>query len=153
MAAIFALAIRVFFFQPFTIPTNSMWPTYSGMGAEFSDGAAPIHSRLLRGARHHGLVAPVAGEITVAVRSPEEARRSGNGLYYETVRQRRFGFWPVRRRRYFLAVGGVEVPLTVPEDFDMALLLLHRSSRKRRRGICWSSSRSGYGATMAAMSW
>ena len=34
MAAIVILGVRTYFFQNFEIPTNSMWPTYSGMTAE-----------------------------------------------------------------------------------------------------------------------
>ena len=37
VAAIVILGIRAFFFQPFKIPTNSMWPSYNGMtGQVFS---------------------------------------------------------------------------------------------------------------------
>ncbi|MDP4883190.1 MAG: S26 family signal peptidase, partial [Opitutales bacterium] len=33
VAAILVIGVRTFFFQPFIIPTNSMYPTYSGMNS------------------------------------------------------------------------------------------------------------------------
>src|SRR5580693_3755925 len=42
VAAIVVLGIRTYFFQPFKIPTNSMWPTYHGMKGELIPPQAAV---------------------------------------------------------------------------------------------------------------
>ncbi|MGB0344461.1 MAG: S26 family signal peptidase, partial [Coraliomargarita sp.] len=71
VAAILVIGIRTFFFQPFIIPTNSMYPTYSGMNSVVYDAPAQtgpsLPVRLLRfitlGAKHKSLTAANSGKV------------------------------------------------------------------------------------------
>lgn len=128
VAAIAALAIRTFFVQPFSIPTNSMWPTHRGMGAEI--WTAPrwpsLAVKLLRGGKFYSIVSPNSGEISIPLNGGARARRQGSLLSYDPVILRRCGIWPVRMRRYQLLVGSTSIAITVPEDFDVESLLVRR---------------------------
>ena len=70
VAAIVVIGIRSFFFQPFIIPTNSMYPTYSGMkeklyaADELPNAAEKVVNFITKGARHQNLVATTSGELT-----------------------------------------------------------------------------------------
>lgn len=74
IAAILAGGVRTFVFQPFKIPTNSMWPTYHGMTARvYADGepdpspAARVWSKITLGATYFTPLAPVTGEVFIPV--------------------------------------------------------------------------------------
>jgi signal peptidase I len=125
VAIIVAMAIRTFFLQPFSIPTNSMWPNYRGMGSEFSKGSNPLRS-ILRGSRHHCIIAPEDGVITIPLNDLASARRQGSLLPYESLTTRRLGLWTVRLRRYRLLVNNRPIFAVVPEEFDMENLLIRR---------------------------
>ena len=112
VAAIIVIGIRTFFFQPFIIPTNSMYPTYSGMNAvvyEDKDEAPATLTRTLRfltlGARHKSLVAKNSGEVEFA-----GARQ---------VKGKKWFVLPATLAEYKFLVGGVPHTLRVPPDFDM----------------------------------
>ena len=73
VAAIIVIGIRTFFFQPFIIPTNSMYPTYSGMKAvvyEDKNDAPSMLAKTFRfltlGAKHKALIAQNGGALTTA---------------------------------------------------------------------------------------
>ncbi len=121
VAAIVILGIRMYFVQPFKIPTNSMWPSYNGMTPEVfakkSDEPGPA-GRLLRlvamGARPRTLDAADNGEVLI----PIAGRQSRGIVKYTEVPGRSWGVFPARNREYSLLVGERWVTTQVPLDFD-----------------------------------
>lgn len=112
VAAIIVIGIRTFFFQPFIIPTNSMYPTYSGMNAvvyEDKNEAPAALTKTLRfltlGARHKALVAKNSGTVELA------------GA--KQVKGKKWFFFPTTLAEYTFLVGGVPHAIRVPPDFDM----------------------------------
>lgn len=120
VAAIVILGLRTYFVQPFKIPTNSMWPTYNGMTPEVfhrpaeEPGPVAVAARLLAfGAWPHRLDAPADGEVLVPVFG--EARQIVN---CRVVPGRSWLVLPTQLREYTLFVGGSEVKVKLPMDFD-----------------------------------
>jgi signal peptidase I len=118
VAAIVILGIRTYFVQPFKIPTNSMWPTYNGMTAEVwrnSEAVPSLPAKLARfalfGARHHEVVAPASGQVAFPI-------TAGGTVYFTKKPARSWLIFPSLNRLYTFQVGGQEVQLQVPEDFD-----------------------------------
>jgi signal peptidase I len=126
-AAILALTVRVFFFQIFSIPTNSMWPSYKGMTAEYPAvvGRTPI-GHFLCGATSHDLISPESGPIRIPVNGSAQAQKQRSLLPYEEMRRWQWGLWPSPVRRYELFVGSRAIPIEVPREFDMEQLLMRR---------------------------
>ncbi len=113
VAAIIVIGIRSFFFQPFKIPTNSMYPSYNGMTSEYFESAedAPgLAARAMRllafGAIRHELKAPTSGALGF---SPEARPVPG----------RKYFLLPTTKMRYTFYVGDQPVYLDVPPDFDI----------------------------------
>jgi signal peptidase I len=96
VAAIIVIGIRTFFFQPFIIPTNSMFPTYSGMRAvvyEDKNDAPGTIERTFRfltlGAKHKSLIAKSDGAVQLPMeRTPMEpavcptSSKARNGSFF-----------------------------------------------------------------------
>lgn len=123
VAGILLIGARQFFFQPFKIPTNSMWPTYNGMVPEVhatpadepSVGAALFRTIAL-GASAHRVDAPADGEIMIPI--------INRGAPLATPSKgRQWLVFPQKQQRYYLVVGGQTVSVSVPEDFDMSWTL------------------------------
>jgi signal peptidase I len=121
VAAIIVIGIRTFFFQPFIIPTNSMYPTYSGMNAviyEESEGEPGALNKLFRlatlGARHKAIVAQNSGQIELPVAVDPEGRLQ---FYFKPVKGRKFLVFPATRAKFMVFVDGVEHELVVPMEF------------------------------------
>ncbi len=122
VAAIIVIGIRTFFFQPFIIPTNSMFPTYSGMKAvvyEDKNDAPGTIERTFRfltlGAKHKSLIAKSDG----AVQLPMERTANGTRLHVRQVKGKKWFVFPTVLAEYTLLVGGVPHTIRVPADFDM----------------------------------
>lgn len=138
VAAVLAIGIRSYFFQPFKIPTNSMWPTYAGLNATVYPPDEPrpnIVKRFFLGATQglpqslpFGLfgefnvfvTAPAAGELSI----PVEVGQNDLGLIVRT----RFESYQTSlvgklgqsiKRRYTLGVGPATVTFDVPGDFEL----------------------------------
>jgi len=123
VAAIIVIGIRTFFFQPFIIPTNSMYPTYSGMNAvvyEEGAGEPGALNKLFRlatlGARHKAVTAETSGQVQIPM---AQNNNGGLGFYYEQVKGRKFLVLPAVRKKYTLYVDGVPHSIVVPAEFDM----------------------------------
>tara|TARA_B100000989_G_scaffold242153_1_gene189103 strand:+ start:565 stop:1818 length:1254 start_codon:yes stop_codon:yes gene_type:complete len=122
VAAIIVIGIRTFFFQPFIIPTNSMFPTYSGMKAvvyEDKNDAPGTFMRTFRfltlGAKHKSLIAKNDGGVQL----PMERTANGTRLYVRQVKGKKWFVFPTVLAEYTLLVGGVPHTIRVPADFDM----------------------------------
>ncbi|HTL66418.1 MAG TPA: signal peptidase I [Lacunisphaera sp.] len=116
VAAIVILGLRAYFVQPFKIPTNSMWPSYYGMTAEyFPAGEEPgLLRRLGRlvglGATHYAVKAPADGDVLMPVFS------NGQPAFSETA-GRSLWVFPTMLHEYTFSVGGEQVKLKVPAEF------------------------------------
>lgn len=125
VASILALAIRTFFLQPFQIPTNSMWPSYSGMTWEKSTvRRSNFLSDLIHGRTRYQLKSPGDGCLFLALNNQVEALEQQSLLHYQVVHKRLFGIWPVKRRQYCFLCGNQPVYLELPPDFDLESLIL-----------------------------
>lgn len=122
VAAIIVIGVRSFFFQPFIIPTNSMYPTYSGMNAviyEENKRPNPVE-KLFRlttlGARHKALVAKNGGKVQIPIQMSE---MGSYRIFVERVRGRKLFLFPTVRARYTIFVDGLAHTIDLPLEFDM----------------------------------
>ncbi len=125
VAGILALGIRYFFLQPFKIPTNSMYPSFYGMTHRVYPGDEPYPSLperalrfALKGAENYNITAPRDGDLYI------ELNGSGGGSFsYEIVPIKKFFVWPSYERRYTLNIGGRDMTLALPADFQIDKVL------------------------------
>ena len=122
VAALVILGLRAYFFQPFKIPTNSMWPSYNGMTAEVFSSAdtepnLPMQAVRLAafGASPKRISAPVDGEVQIPVVQIDDDRAV---IPYNEVAGRNWLIFPAKFKEYTLFVGDQPVSLRVPSDFD-----------------------------------
>ncbi len=118
VTAIVVLAIRAFFFQPFIIPTNSMFPSYYGMTFDVAvaeEEVPAVWTRpfrfLLQGARDQVARAPESGEIRI----PFDPDR---GFVFSVNPSRKWLVLPAQVKHYRLHVGNSAVGIDVPLDFS-----------------------------------
>ena len=126
VAAILVIGVRTFFFQPFIIPTNSMYPTYSGMNAivytaedEPPGVAARVLNKIILGAKYKSLYAHNSGQLSIPMGQTSE----GLQIYRERVKGRKWLVLPAMLDEYTFYVGNVPHTLRVPAEFDMNKLL------------------------------
>lgn len=128
VAAIVILGIRAYFFQPFKIPTNSMWPSYNGMTGEVftstdeEPGTVNQAFRFLTQlAVSKRLDSPRQGEVKVPI-----GRVSADKTFipYKTIKGRKWFVLPTQLRVYQIYVNDQPVELKVPGDFDLDKIIL-----------------------------
>jgi signal peptidase I len=132
VAAILAIGIRMFFIQPFRIPTNSMYPTYNGMTFEVFATPADRPATVLRPVRAAALGAsrieadaPVDGEIVIPV-FPSTAKE-GYSIPGRAVHARKwFGLLPTTNAEFPLYVGKEQVLVQVPIEFQLSKVIWQR---------------------------
>jgi signal peptidase I len=123
VAAILVIGVRTFFFQPFIIPTNSMYPTYSGMNSVVyeAEDASPnparkIFNKLRLGAQYKSLTAENSGPISLLL-LPNP--KTGKVEIKRSVPYRKYFILPATRAEYVFSVGGTVQSIQVPAEFDM----------------------------------
>lgn len=133
VAAIIVLGVRAFFLQPFIIPTNSMYPTYSGMYHQIYDEEQrpSMLTESLRfvflGARNREVVAEASGEAVLPLRVGRNSEGNLVGeAYFEVVPARKWLVVPTKNKRYTFRVNGQPASFEVPLDFNADALLLDR---------------------------
>ena len=126
VAAILVIGVRTFFFQPFIIPTNSMYPTYSGMNSivyaaedESPSVAKRVLNKITLGAKYKSLYAQNSGQLSI----PMGQTSKGLQIYKERVKGRKWLVLPAPLDEYTFYVGNVPHTLRVPAEFDMNKLL------------------------------
>jgi signal peptidase I len=128
VAAIVALSIRTFFFQPFQIPTNSMYPTYAGMTFEVFSKKNPdlakwrAFSRFFRlGTTSYRIKCPRRGEIFLPLAMYDKHPTPYGGLLsYRIVDSRKwFGILPTKLRSYRFYVHNIPIDVRVPLEFSL----------------------------------
>ncbi|MFP4165632.1 MAG: signal peptidase I [Opitutales bacterium] len=132
VATIIVIGVRTFFFQPFIIPTNSMYPTYSGMRTEVytpEETGPGVLGQLTRtltlGARHYEATAPSEGEVRIPFFShdkySDDRMLLGDGrVRFKFVDGRKwFGLLPARKREYTLFVDDRPVKIRIPESSNL----------------------------------
>ncbi|MBN1404495.1 MAG: signal peptidase I [Opitutales bacterium] len=133
VAALLAIGIRMFFVQPFRIPTNSMYPTYNGMTFEVFEDPDKTPSVLMRpiravtlGASRVEVIAPEDGEIVIPL-ARNVAVKEGYTLPGRAVKARKwFGLLPTTNAEHVLQVGGKLQPVQVPVEFQLSKVLWRR---------------------------
>ena len=137
VALVIIIGIRTFFFQPFLIPTNSMYPTYSGMNeviydlnAEKPTTTENILNKILLGSKNYHLEAGNDGRVSVPLFSRtqfsrDSKLRSVGFVSFEYVKGKKwFGLLPATYRQYELYVGNQAVKIQVPFDFSLDSVIL-----------------------------
>ena len=128
VSILLAISLRTFFVQSFQIPTNSMYPTYSGMRHVIDhdhDHAARNHRslsyRLLHGVRTVSCRAKTSGKVTIplqyGIRSTTH-ERCYFMPYKVVIRRTLCGIKKQRKRQYTLYVGGIPHTFETPIDFS-----------------------------------
>lgn len=126
VAAILAIGVRTFFFQPFKIPTNSMYPSYNGMTWEVYEEPAEAPGSLQQAVRWIGLgasmnrlTAPADGQLRIPIHT--------NGRDYRVagraVSGRKWLILPTTLAEYTFLVGSTPVSLRVPAEFNFDKLI------------------------------
>ncbi len=122
VAAIVILGVRTYLFQPFKIPTNSMWPTYYGMtaqnypaGSKLPNAAQRAFRFIQLGAVSREMVAPRGGQVSVPLFISSGAERIT--VAYTKKAGRKWLVIPAQVKEYTFTVDGEPATVQVPADF------------------------------------
>ncbi len=150
VAAILVIGVRTFFFQPFIIPTNSMYPTYNGMthrlytAEDTSTDKLPqrIFKKIIMGAKHFSLAAENDGNLLIPV-----AGRNQNGdlvFFGNQVSGRKWLIFPTVLNEYVFYIDGKAYTVRVPGEFDMSTLLSEAFASDNSKIVPSTKSPSGF---------
>ncbi|MDR1456757.1 MAG: signal peptidase I [Puniceicoccales bacterium] len=125
MAIIVAVGFRAFFVQTFTIPTNSMLPSYHGMTAELFNGSDHgFLGSFIRGITHYAPKTQSGGRVFIPLNGRAEASRHHSLVFFERTYKRSRFFIPRQIRRYQLLVDDEPIHIDVPAEFDLESILM-----------------------------
>lgn len=131
VAAILVIGIRSFFFQPFVIPTNSMFPTFNGMTYTIHEGddtpnpIMGIFNYAIRGFSRKTIEAPNDGKLSIPVQlyfSPD-----GNSFAMRIPSQRVRGLsrimLPTQKDLFTIKIGSTIMDVKLPAEFRFEKVL------------------------------
>ncbi len=125
VAALLAIGIRTFFFQPFRIPTNSMFPSFSGMQTQIHSDtqAAPNFFYkplrwLFKGAENYRVTAPCEGRVVIPLFEYKEALRYNSHVKYSI--------------EYGREIGSLWIPFLFPKPYRVYTFYIHNQASKLR---------------------
>ena len=126
VAGILAIGIRTFFFQPFKIPTNSMYPTYNGMTCEVyhkpeerPTGLSALFRKITLFTSKKQLVAESSGQVYLVVRR-NSAAQGVFAEFYEypvNIPLQKGNLLPAIFKDYYFFLNDQFYTLTLPADF------------------------------------
>ncbi len=132
VATILVLGIRSFFIQPFMIPTNSMYPTYSGMNHEIHteetqpSGAGRIFRLITQGASYYNLKTMTSGDLQLPVilalddNNKIQAMLNWQFKYNpKVIPARKWLIFPSKKWEYMFIIGSQELKMAVPREFSL----------------------------------
>lgn len=132
VVGIIALGVRSFFFQPFKIPTNSMYPTFYGMTPYVypAESASPnalekVWRFVKLGASHYEILAPEDGEFLLEMNSPENPQKYSGMFSCDMEYSKILGVWPTAKRKYSLLYGQKNIDIETPADFPIDSVIMH----------------------------
>ena len=142
VAAILVIGIRTFFFQPFVIPTNSMYPSFNGMTYNIYNEEKPPNiltrsfNYLVKGVSRKRIESPENGSLKVPIQIGIVSK--GVGLFeVQTVipskRSRGFSriMLPTQKDTYNLRVGSEEMEVSVPAEFRFQEVITEKFFSKK----------------------
>lgn len=126
VAGILALSLRSFFFQPFQIPTNSMYPSFYGMTPKvyaIGEDAPSFRQKawrlITKKASNYELNAAQDGEAFIRINRPQDMQSNG-GIFRGEIRPARWlGVLPSQEKVYEFISGGQKLELAVPAEFSL----------------------------------
>jgi len=137
VAVVLAIGIRTYFFQPFKIPTNSMWPTYAGLNATVYPPDEPRPSPIERlflgltqglpqgvpglfGKFNHFVTAPASGELIFPVLVGNDDLGLVVKPAFETYPTALIGnIGKSVKKQYKILVGNTIIDIDTPGDFEI----------------------------------
>lgn len=126
VALILAIGIRTFFLQPFSIPTNSMYPTYNGMTSQVFQSAAEVPSTLNRIWRkitllstHYDLKTKKGGKLEIPLFNLRDPLVAQGIIRFAKVTGTKWFILPTPVREYTFFVDGEPSKIRVPWDFNL----------------------------------
>lgn len=150
VATILVIGVRTFFFQPFIIPTNSMYPTYNGMtykiyaneDASASGLLSRVFNKIRLGATHKSLIAENDGKLLIPVAGRNQ---KGNLVFFRSQAQgRKWLVLPTVLNEFLFYIDGNAHVLRVPGEFDMSDLLSDAFAANGSKIVPSTQSPSGF---------
>ncbi len=134
VASLIAIAIRTFFIQTFQIPTNSMYPTYSGVTTKLQQHnhvdqsyIKKLYKKIFHGTTSFSIQSNYSGnlEIPLFVSPPQQ---TATGLIkFDLQRTRKiFGLFPITERIYKIQIGNKVQEITMPLSYSIDSAFLQK---------------------------
>lgn len=133
VASLIAIAIRTFFIQTFQIPTNSMYPTYSGVTTKLQHNHCEQncikkwYKKIFHGTTSFSIQSNYSGNLEIPLFvSPLQQTATGL-IKFDLQRTRKiFGLFPITERMYKIKIGNNVQEITMPISYSIDSAFLQK---------------------------